>query len=291
MIRSMTGYGKAECTLPRKKLAIEIRSLNSKQMDASVRVPSLYKEKELEIRQMIAAELERGKVECTLFLELNGEEGPAVINEPVVRKYYDQLYRISGELGLESSLELLGMVMRMPDALRTEKAELGEEEWEAVRSGLREALGKVQQFRNDEGKALEKDLKERVESISARLAQVDRYEEERIRQIRERIGNNLAAFLARDEVDQNRFEQELIFYLEKLDISEEKVRLSKHCSYFLETMAEERAVGKKLGFISQEMGREINTLGSKANHAGIQKLVVEMKDELERIKEQVLNVL
>lgn len=287
----MTGYGKAECNLPHKKLVIEIRSLNSKQMDANIRLPALYREKELEIRQLIASELERGKVECTLMMELNGEEGSVTINEPLVKEYYEQLYRISGELGLKPSMELLSTVMRMPDTVRTEKAELGEEEWKAVRTSVMEALKQVNRFRSDEGRALENDMKERVEAISARLIRVDPFENERIKVVRDRIGNNLAAFLSKDEPDQNRFEQELIYYLEKLDISEEKVRLAKHCSYFLETMKEERAVGKKLGFISQEMGREINTLGSKANHVEIQKLVVEMKDELERIKEQVLNVL
>lgn len=287
----MTGYGKAECALRNKNLVIEIRSLNSKQMDTGTRLPGLYREKELEIRQMIAAALERGKVECTFVLELNGEEGTAAINEPVVKNYYNQLYRISGELGLHASIDLLNMAMRLPDAIRTEKAELDEEEWTAVRSALQGALEQVNRFREDEGKALGKDLQKRVESISGKLSQIEPFEADRMRQIRDRIGNNLAAFLSKDEVDGNRFEQELIYYLEKLDISEEKVRLAKHCSYFLDTMDEERAVGKKLGFISQEMGREINTLGAKANHTNIQKLVVEMKDELERIKEQILNIL
>lgn len=287
----MTGFGKAECVLPHKKLVIEIRSLNSKQMDANIRVPGLYREKELEIRQLIAAELERGKVECTMMMELNGEEGSVVINESLVKEYYEHLYRISGELGLKPSLELLNMVMRMPDTVKTARAELEEEEWKVVRKALREALIQVNRFRASEGRALENDMKARVDAISSRLTRVDPYENERIKLVRERIGNNLTTFSSKEEPDQNRFEQELIYYLEKLDISEEKVRLAKHCSYFLETMEEDRAVGKKLGFISQEMGREINTLGSKANHAEIQKLVVEMKDELERIKEQVLNVL
>lgn len=291
MIRSMTGYGKSERTLQNKTLVIEIRSLNSKQMDTSTRLPGLYREKELEIRQMIAAGLERGKVECTFMLELNGEEGTVVINEQAVKNYYEQLYRISCELGLQASIDILNMAMRLPDAIRSEKPELDEEEWEVVRSALLEALKQVNRFREAEGKALGKDLKERVESISEKLAQIEPFEADRMLQIRDRIGNNLEAFLTKEVVDGNRFEQELIYYLEKLDISEEKVRLAKHCSYFLETMGEERAVGKKLGFISQEMGREINTLGSKANHSDIQKLVVEMKDELERIKEQILNIL
>ncbi len=291
MIRSMTGYGKTACVLQGKKLAVEIRSLNSKQLDVTIRVPPLYREKELEIRQMVAASLERGKIECSLFYELTGEEGSAMINEPVVKGYYEHLYRISGELGLDPSLELLGMVMRMPDAVRTEKPELDNEEWKEVRNAFQRALDEVVAFRGAEGKSMEKDLRERVAGISDRLSQVEGYEQDRISVIRNRIDQNLTNLFPREEIDMNRFEQELIFYIEKMDVSEEKVRLGNHCAYFLETMGEERAVGKKLGFISQEMGREINTLGSKANHAEIQRLVVEMKDELERIKEQILNIL
>jgi len=291
MIRSMTGYGKAECLLPDKKLTIEVKSLNSKQLDTNTRLPALYKEKELEIRQLIAAELERGKVDCSFYYELTNDSGSGIINEPVVKSYYEQLYRISGELGLKASLELLNMVMRMPDTIRSEKPDLEEEEWRTVKSGLQQALQQVNGFRYQEGKALDSDLQDRVNTISEKLVNLQQYEEDRIKQIRERIGNNLASFLKKDEVDENRFEQELIYYIEKLDISEEKVRLSNHCKYFLETLEESGSAGKKLGFISQEMGREINTLGSKANHAEIQRLVVEMKDELERIKEQILNVL
>ena len=291
MIRSMTGYGKAECLLPDKKLTIEVKSLNSKQLDTNTRLPALYKEKELEIRQLIAAELERGKVDCSFYYELTNDSGSGIINEPVVKSYYEQLYRISGELGLKASLELLNMVMRMPDTIRSEKPDLEEEEWRTVKSGLQQALQLVNGFRYQEGKALDGDLQDRVNTISEKLVNLQQYEEDRINQIRERIGNNLASFLKKDEVDENRFEQELIYYIEKLDISEEKVRLSNHCKYFLETLEESGSAGKKLGFISQEMGREINTLGSKANHAEIQRLVVEMKDELERIKEQILNVL
>jgi len=287
----MTGYGKAESILPDKKLTIEVRSLNSKQLDTNTRLPSLYKEKELEIRKIIASSLERGKVECSFFYELSEEAPSGSINEPVVRNYYQQLSRISGELGLKASQELLAMVMRMPDTIRNERTELEAEEWEMVKVSLEQALGQVNGFRLQEGKSLDKDLRERVAAISARLKEVEELEGERIARIKERIGNNLAEFLGKEEKDENRFEQELIFYMEKLDISEEKVRLANHCSYFLETMENDGPVGKKLGFISQEMGREINTLGSKANHADIQRLVVEMKDELERIKEQILNVL
>jgi uncharacterized protein (TIGR00255 family) len=291
MIRSMTGYGKAECLLPDKKLTIEVRSLNSKQLDTSTRLPALYKEKDLEIRQIIAGALERGKIECSLSYDLSEDASAGTINEPVVKSYYEQLYRISGELGLEASLELLSTVMRMPDTIRADRSELEDEEWEALKDGLQQALRQVNGFRHQEGEALDRDLRERVASISENLRGVEKLEAERLERIRERIGNNLSEFLKKEELDENRFEQELIYYLEKLDISEEKVRLTNHCSYFLETMENNGPVGKKLGFISQEMGREINTLGSKANHAEIQRLVVEMKDELERIKEQILNIL
>ena len=287
----MTGYGKAESLLPDKKLTIEVRALNSKQLDANTRLPSLYKEKELEIRKLIANALERGKVECSFFYELSQEASSGTINEAVVKDYYAQLSRISDELGVKASQELLSIVMRMPDTIRNDRSELEEEEWELVRGSLKQALEQVNGFRHQEGESLDKDLRERVASISARLAELEEMEGERIARIRERMGNNLSEFLGKEDLDENRFEQELIFYMEKLDISEEKVRLANHCSYFLETMDNEGPVGKKLGFISQEMGREINTLGSKANHAEIQRLVVVMKDELERIKEQILNVL
>ena len=291
MIRSMTGYGKAECLLADKKLTIEIKSLNSKQLDTNTRLPSLYKEKELEIRQIIASTMERGKVECSFYYELTGETAPGTINEPVVKEYYQQLFKISGELGLQASLELLSTVMRMPDTIRTEKAELDESEWSLVTDALKQALNNVNNFRVQEGESLDRDLRQRVDSIKRKLVDVERYEKERIDQVRERISKHLDELVMKDTVDENRFEQELIYYIEKLDISEEKVRLTNHCLYFLETLEDQAPAGKKLGFISQEMGREINTLGSKANHKEIQKLVVEMKDELERIKEQILNVL
>ena len=291
MIRSMTGYGKAECLLADKKLTIEIKSLNSKQLDTNTRLPSFYKEKELGIRQLIASELERGKVECSFYYELSSEAAPGIINEPVVKAYYAQLYKISGELGLEASLELLSTVMRMPDTIRTEKPELQETEWTLVEAALKKALAQVNIFRIQEGKSLDKDLRQRVEAISRKLEVVESFEGERIDLVRERIGKHLEELGQKEAVDENRFEQELIYYIEKLDISEEKVRLANHCSYFMETLEDKGPAGKKLGFISQEMGREINTLGSKANHKELQKLVVEMKDELERIKEQILNVL
>jgi len=291
MLKSMTGYGKAECLLADKKLSVEVKALNSKQLDTNTRLPSLYREKEILIRQLIASELERGKVECSFHYELSGEGAPGVINEPVVKAYYEQLYRISGELGLETSLELLSTVMRMPDTIRNDKAELDDREWKQVESALKEALDQVNSFRIQEGKSMDSDLRRRIRSIEQKLDQVEPHENERIQMIRERIGKNLEELEIKNGVDENRFEQELIYYIEKLDISEEKVRLANHCKYFLETMEDQGPVGKKLGFIAQEMGREINTLGSKASHKEIQKLVVEMKDELEKIKEQVLNIL
>jgi len=291
MIKSMTGYGKAECLLPDKKLTIEIRSLNSKQLDTNTRLPSLYKEKELDIRQAIARSLQRGKVECTFYYDLTEDAPSGTINETLVKDYYSQLQSIAGDLGLKASMDLFTAVLRMPDTIRTDRAQLEEQEWSVVKEGLQNAMHQVNGFRHQEGEALGRDLKERVEVISSKLKEVGALEGERIARIRDRIGNNLSEFLRNGETDENQFEQEIIYYLEKLDISEEKVRLANHCQYFLETMGSTDPVGKKLGFISQEMGREINTLGSKANHAEIQRLVVEMKDELERIKEQVLNVL
>lgn len=287
----MTGYGKAESLLPDKKLTIEIRSLNSKQLDTNTRLPSLYKEKELEIRKLIASSLERGKVECSFFYELATETSSGTINVLVVKSYFEQLNSISKELGMKASQELLSIAMRMPDALRNDRAELEDEEWKQVKESLQQALRQVNGFRLQEGESLDKDLRERLAAITARLEDIEQLEGDRIARIRERIGNNLSDYVGKEGIDQNRFEQELIFYMEKLDISEEKVRLANHCSYFLETMENEGPVGKKLGFITQEMGREINTLGSKANHVDIQRLVVEMKDELERVKEQILNIL
>ena len=287
----MTGYGKAERMLADKKLTIEIKSLNSKQLDTSTRLPPLYKDKELEIRQLIATELERGKVECSVYYELSGKNTPVIINEPVVKSYYEQLYRVSGELGLETSIELLSMIMKLPDSIKTERTELDAGEWESVKNTLKEALDKLNTFRDQEGDSLERDIRLRIDAIRQKLDHVDIHEKERIEQVRERIEKHLEELEMKDKIDENRFEQELIYYIEKLDISEEKVRLANHCKYFLETIGEQGPTGKKLGFISQEMGREINTLGSKANHKELQKIVVEMKDELERIKEQVLNVL
>lgn len=286
----MTGFGKAECLLTGKKLTIEIKSLNSKQVDTSTRLPAIYKSRDLEVRQILAKILERGKIECSFHYEVI-EGTSTTINAEVVKSYYNQLLQLSEEFGIVSKERILNTVMKLPDTVSSEKAELSEEEWEKVIGTLYTCLDEVDSFRTQEGMSLETDLRGRTNSILTRLKLVEPFEDERIQKLKERIYSNLEEIQTREEVDQNRFEQELIYYLEKLDISEEKVRLENHCHYFLEILTEGSPNGKKLGFVSQEMGREINTLGSKANHVEIQRLVVEMKDELEKIKEQVLNVL
>ena len=287
----MTGFGKAVGNVGNKKVTIEVRSLNSKQLDASVKLPGLYKEKELSIRKLLSQKLERGKIDLSLFYESLEDERNYSINRDTVKSYYKELKELSGELGDDSSPEFLSILMKMPDVFKTERAELDESEWEGIWKLINEAVEKLNQFRTDEGEILGKDLSERVAAISSLLSDVSQYEDERMNTVKERIFKSLEDFAGKENIDQNRFEQEVIYYLEKLDVSEEKVRLSGHCEYFIKTMGESKSQGKKLGFISQEMGREINTTGSKANHAEIQKLVVQMKDELEKIKEQILNAL
>lgn len=286
----MTGFGKAECSLSSKKLTIEIKSLNSKQIDTSTRLPAIYKSKDLQVRKLLAEKLERGKIECSFHYEFI--EGAAVqINSKIIKDYYLQLSQLSDDLGLENKDQLLASIMRLPDTVTSERAELDEDEWVLVTESLNNCLDEIDDFRIQEGVSLEKDLRGRCISISEKLKAVEQFELERISKLKERIFSNLEEMRSKEDVDQNRFEQEMIYYIEKLDISEEKVRLKNHCEYFLEVLEKGSPNGKKLGFISQEMGREINTLGSKANHTEIQRLVVEMKDNLEKIKEQVLNVL
>jgi uncharacterized protein (TIGR00255 family) len=289
MLKSMTGFGKSECVLPSKKLTIEIKSLNSKQIDTSTRLPAVYKEKELEVRQILSNELERGKIECTIHYEII--EGASLeINKPVLRAYITQLKSIADELEIGTD-DILSTSMRLPDTVISNKSELIEEEWIVVKEGLFEALKKLDAFRIQEGLALEKDLKERIYTIKVKQAAITPFEQERIEVLKERILSNLKELNLTNDIDKNRFEQELLFYLEKFDINEENVRLENHLNYFMEILEEGSPNGKKLGFISQEIGREINTLGSKANHGEIQRLVVDMKDELEKVKEQLLNVL
>ena len=283
MIQSMTGYGKAEVQLENKKVTIEIRSLNSKNLDINARFPTLYKEKEMEVRKWLSGQLLRGKIDLVIFAETTGEETYTRINKGVVESYLEQLE------GIRKEADILSIAMRLPDVLKTEREELDEEEWQKIEGGITEAIKQLNAFRSSEGNELKRDFEHRVAVLEEKLKEVVSIDPERLDAVRTRLDKSIQDL--KSDVDENRFEQELIYYLEKLDITEEKVRLNKHLSYFLYSLNEKDSNGKKLGFISQEMGREINTIGSKANFAPMQKVVVEMKDELEKIKEQLLNVL
>ena len=287
----MTGYGKSIAEIPQKKVSIEVKSLNSKSLDLNTRLPWLYKEKEAEVRNIISQKLERGKIDLTINFDVLDSEIVPVINRTVVKNYYSQLKKIAAELKIKTDEQLLSTIMKLPDALKTEKPELADEEWTLVREKILEAVEQLDLYRIEEGKPLEADLIRCVGKILNMLEEVEKFEGDRITKIREKLNSSLIENVGIDKIDKNRFEQELIFYLEKLDINEEKVRLKKHCEYFLEKISSLPPNGKILSFISQEIGREINTIGSKANDASIQKLVVMMKDELEKIKEQTLNVL
>jgi uncharacterized protein (TIGR00255 family) len=291
MIKSMTGYGKAIVETPQKKITIEIKSLNSKQLDINIKVPWLYKEKELDIKNMVSQKLDRGKVDLTIFFDVLDDEFIPVINKSIVKNYYNQLNEIAGELRIDFNEHILSTIMRLPETLKTEKPELSSDEWQLIKDQLTEALNMADLYRIEEGNALEKDLKISLARILSSLESIESFEEGRISKVREKLTSILEENVKSENIDKNRFEQELIFYLEKFDINEEKVRLKKHCEYFLETLNSPAPNGKVLGFIIQEIGREINTIGSKANDASIQKLVVMMKDDLEKIKEQTLNVL
>lgn len=285
MIQSMTGFGKHVVQLPSKKITIELKSLNSKSLDINTRIPQSYREKELEMRKMIADVLVRGKVDFGLYVEITGEETTAEVNQGVVRKYMEQL----GNIAKGDELKLLELALRMPDTLKTDKDDIDEAEYKAITDAIKEALSEIVTFRNEEGKVLEKDFDERLHNLDILLEQVKSMDPERLATVRERLDKAVADLKV--ELDANRFEQELIYYLEKYDITEEKVRLANHLAYFKTTLKSDDSNGKKLGFIAQEIGREINTIGSKANYAPMQQLVVQMKDELEKIKEQMLNVL
>ena len=287
----MTGYGKSVATYGSKKIYAEIKSLNSKAIDLSTRIAPIYREKEMEIRTLIAQQLERGKIDFSLWVEEESTSLATPINKALVESYYQQIKSISETTGIPEPTDWYATLMRMPDVLsRTEVKELSEEEWNVAREVVTQAVAQLMDFRRQEGAALEKKFCEKLDNIAALLASIEPYEMERTEKIRERILDSLQKNLA-VEYDKNRFEQELIFYIEKLDINEEKQRLTNHLAYFRETMNEGHGQGKKLGFIAQEMGREINTTGSKSNHAEMQIIVVKMKDELEQIKEQVLNVM
>ena len=284
MIQSMTGFGKSVISLADKHISVEIKSLNSKSIDINTRIPLIYREKELDFRKLIAEQLLRGKVDFTILVENIGNQTPSKINENIVKAYIEQMRNIvDGD-----RTELLKMAVRMPDALQTTSESISEEELSVIFQHINLAIADLQNFRTQEGKVLEKDFVLRISNINRLLQEVQGLDEERLALIRERLEKAVADI---QNVDANRFEQELIFYLEKLDITEEKIRLKKHLDYFLETLHSEESNGRKLSFIAQEIGREVNTLGSKANFAPMQQLVVQMKDELEKIKEQVLNVL
>jgi uncharacterized protein (TIGR00255 family) len=289
--KSMTGFGKATHEIPGKKITVEIRSLNSKQLDLNLRIPYLYKEKELELRTEIGKQLERGKVDVTVFTETTQESTPTSLNKTLAKAYFNELKSLSQELN-EGTENLLSIVVKMPDVLKAERetVELDEKEWNEVKATVNRAIEAFQKFRDDEGKSLENEFNNRIGIIAKLLNEVLQLDDARVTNIKNRIKNNLEEVIDTNKIDQNRFEQELIYYIEKLDITEEKLRLKTHLNYFNDTMKEPGS-GRKLGFISQEIGREINTIGSKANDAGMQKLVVQMKDELEKIKEQLLNVL
>jgi uncharacterized protein (TIGR00255 family) len=281
----MTGFGKHVVQLPSKKITIELKSLNSKNLDINARMPSAYREKELQLRNTIANSLVRGKIDFGLYVEITGDEASSVVNEGVVRQYIKQLRSIADG----DDIKLMEMALRLPDALKTDREDIDDSEYKVIQDALGKALEEINNFRSKEGIVLEKDFAERISSIKNLLSEVIEMDPDRLATIRERLEKAVADL--KTEVDANRFEQELIYYLEKYDITEEKVRLGNHLDYFIETMKSPDSNGKKLGFISQEIGREINTIGSKANYAPMQQLVVQMKDELEKIKEQMLNVL
>mgnify|MGYP003543653981 FL=1 len=286
MIQSMTGFGKATLQLPTKKITIEVKSLNSKGLDLNVRMPSLYREMELGLRNLIASKLERGKIDFSIYIESTAEQTSTRVNVPIVKAYINQLREVYADA---DETELMKMAVRMPDTMKVEREEIDESEWATIQTVIEEALQNILNFRKDEGESLEKEFQLRIGNIRQFMNEALALDPERVQAIKERLQTAIAELQV--NVDENRFEQELIYYLEKLDITEEKVRLTNHLDYFLDTIKGTEANGRKLGFITQEMGREINTMGSKSNHAQMQKLVVQMKDELEKIKEQVLNVL
>ncbi|WP_121924837.1 YicC/YloC family endoribonuclease [Flavobacterium weaverense] len=286
MIQSMTGFGKATLQLPSKKITVEVKSLNSKGLDLNVRMPSLYREMELGLRNQIALKLERGKVDFSIFIESTAEQTSTKVNVPIVKAYINQLREVYADA---DETELMKMAIRMPDTMKIERDEIDENDWVQIQTVIEEALQNILTFRKDEGMSLEKEFQLRIGNIRQYMNDALALDPERVQTIKDRLQTAIAELKV--NVDENRFEQELIYYLEKLDITEEKVRLTNHLDYFLETINGTEANGRKLGFITQEMGREINTMGSKSNHAQMQKLVVQMKDELEKIKEQVLNVL
>lgn len=290
MLQSMTGFGKASGTYKNKKITVEIKSLNSKNLDLYVRLLPVYKEKELDLRKYLADQLDRGKIECNINVEANGEAKNYTINKELAGRYYAEIVDLAAYLEIPTS-DVMSTLLKMPEIFSTTEDSLDDAEWHFIFDLVKEATKNINDFRSHEGEALKKEFTLRINSIKEAFSQVPNYEKARIEDIKNRIESNLEEFVGGAKVDKNRFEQELIYYIEKIDIAEEKQRLSKHLDYFLEVMSQSKFQGKKLGFISQEIGREINTLGSKAYHSEMQKLVVQMKDDLEKIKEQVLNTL
>ena len=291
MIQSMTGYGKATAQAGDRKVIVEIKSLNSKAMDISAKIIPAYRDKELDIRSRITTALERGKVDFSLYIDSSATSGAQAINVPVFKSYLEQIKAVATETGTPMPADQFPVILRMPEVLSTnQQEEVSDEEWAAVSVAVDQAIQALVEYRKVEGAALEKKFREKISNISALLASVEPYEKDRVAKIKERMRTAMVDAVGKN-YDENRFEQEMIFYIEKLDISEEKQRLSNHLDYFIKTLEEGHGQGKKLGFIAQEMGREINTLGSKSNQAEMQNIVVRMKDELEQIKEQVLNVM
>ena len=291
MIKSMTGYGKAEYEAINKKITIELKSLNSKQLDIASRLPVIYREKDMEVRKELSEKLVRGKIEFAIYIDDHGNDNISAINEVAIERYYQQLSSLQQKLGLPVNERIMSVIMRLPESIKTTFPEIDEKEWQEIWGKIQEVIDSVNNFRLQEGEALKKDIFANILEIKNLLTQVEIFEEQRIVNIKSRILDGLKEFELNGNMDKNRFEQELIYYMEKLDINEEKVRLTNHCKYFLETLEDSDAAGKKLGFIAQEIGREINTLGSKANESNIQRIVVQMKDSLEKIKEQTLNIL
>tara|TARA_B100001142_G_scaffold281834_1_gene293830 strand:- start:15225 stop:16136 length:912 start_codon:yes stop_codon:yes gene_type:complete len=303
MIQSMTGYGKAEINLPNANFTIEIRSLNSKQIDATIKMPSLYREKEIALKRLLSEKLKRGKIELLIWREASNSNTKYKINTEVVREYHTQILKLKKDLDLKSSIwssnfytlglnqsNIIPLLLKMPEALIKGEEKTDNSEWDEIKDGVNSAINHLLQFRLDEGKKLEEDLELRINTLSTLLLTLGPLKESRIEKVKARLSAKLAE-LASENIDENRFQQELVYYLEKQDINEEEVRLSAHLNYFSETMKTESPNGKKLGFIAQEIGREINTIGSKSSDAEMQKIVVQMKDELEKIKEQLLNIL
>ncbi|MFW9597283.1 MAG: YicC/YloC family endoribonuclease [Paludibacter sp.] len=291
MVQSMTGFGKATCEYGNKKIVVEIKSLNSKQIDLSTRISGLYREKDIEVRNEITQQLERGKIDFALYIDNSSKESVTQINQTVVSAYYEQIKQIAQNTGMELPQNWFEIILRLPDALKADTVELDENEWIEIRKTIHQAIEQLKAFRLQEGKSLEQVFITKINSIASLLEQIAPFEAERVERIKAKLEENLLNLSDKVSYDSNRLEQELIFYIEKLDVNEEKVRLKNHLDYFIETMNHEKSPGKKLGFIAQEIGREINTLGSKSNHSEMQKIVVLMKDDLEQIKEQVLNIL